>query len=231
MRATKEGNAPKIGKGGISKKKSLISLERKGGWQCWVDIYDGYVIKIPKTPSETKREVKRYLGWENKFIKERMERMTNKAILDRKESMQMLKESKIPRRFLAEIEFLENDKVKQKRVVSLKEYLEKTNYQELEKIVDKIGKLILETWKYGIHEKTFKIFSNFGVDGDKIVLIDAFELLQEKEKVLNQIKNKYWHKEGLFHRKIPGEVKEKIIPLLDEVITQQNLDKFWGIKK
>ncbi|MFH1501116.1 MAG: hypothetical protein ABIE22_04200 [archaeon] len=41
--------------------------KRLGGWQCWVDLYDNYVIKTPKSREEIKEEVEKFLRWKNKL--------------------------------------------------------------------------------------------------------------------------------------------------------------------
>jgi len=148
--------------------------ERIGGWQCWVDIYDDYVIKTFKTKSEIKESVQRYLDWIGK--QEEPEERTNKMLEDVKNSTKIIKKSKSPIDLLADLEFLKNGSVKQKKVIVLSEAMENKKKSEQIKLIDELVKFILQLWSYGIHEKTFKFFSNLGVDNNKIVLIDVFEL-------------------------------------------------------
>ncbi len=42
-------------------------IRRVGGWQCWVDIYNDYVIKTIKTREEVSEAVRRHLEPQGKF--------------------------------------------------------------------------------------------------------------------------------------------------------------------
>ena len=211
-----------------------MKSERLGGWQFWVDIYDDYVIKTPKNREEVEEEVKKFLIWKNKI--EELEERTNKMISDVKYSEKIIKRTKVPRKFLADLEFIKEGKIKQKKVVLLENEFNRLSKNEQEGLVKKICKLILELWEYGIHEKTFKILSNFGVNGNyglssgQVVLIDPFEITSDKEKVLNQIINKKWHKPEVFRKHLSEEMTNYLIMELDKTFTEENLNKYWKKK-
>lgn len=201
---------------------------RKGGWQCWVDLYDSYVIKTPKNRAEIKQEVEKFLKWKNKL--EELNERTDKMLFDVKNSAKIIKKSKIPKRLLADLEFLENGKIKQKKVLVLEETLKKLKGIEKLKLIDKVAKFLLELWKYGIHEKTFKFFSNLGIDKNKIVLIDVFELTSNKNKVLKQIRKRKWTKPEKFQKHLSTKQIDYLIKKLDKTFTEKNLEKFWRTK-
>jgi len=167
---------------------------RKGGWQCWVDIYSDYVIKTPKTRKEISKTIKRYLDSIGKpdELKDRV----NKIIKDVKDSTKIIKSSKIPKKLLAFPKFLSRGKINQKRVIVLDEkfdeLLEENRKKEVKQLIDKSIVLLIELWKYELHEKTFKFYSNLGLLNNEVVLIDFLELTNKKEKVEKQIKNKGW---------------------------------------
>jgi|TARA_Y100000034_G_scaffold22498_1_gene25952 hypothetical protein len=199
--------------------------KRLGGWQCWVDLYDSYVIKTPKSRKEIKQEVEKFLRWKNKL--EELEERTDKMISDIKNSTKVIKKSKIPRKLLANLEFIENGRVKQKKVLPLDQALNNLNEKERFKLIDKIMKFLLKLWSYGIHEKTFKLFSNLGIDDKEIVLIDVFEITSNKEKVLKQIKKKSWAKIENYKKHLSNKEINYLINKLDKTFTKKNLNKYW----
>ncbi len=200
--------------------------KRLGGWQCWIDIYEGYVIKTPKNKKEIETEVRKFLAWKSKL--EELDKRTNKMLSDIKDSTKIIKKSKIPKELLADLEFIENNKVKQKKVIDLKEKIKKSKSKETKELLDKIIKFWLELWKYRIHEKTFKFLSNLGWDGKRVVLIDVFELTSNKKKVLKQIKKKQWNKPERFEKHLSKELLDYFMDQLDKNLTEKNLDKYWG---
>ena len=189
-----------------------------GGWQFNVRVYEDYVLKTPKKRKEIEKSVKKYLYSIGKL--DRLNSTVDKIIID-------IKNSNIPRAFLADLEFLKNEKIKQKRVIPLKEYLEKLNETEKKNLFKDISNFILKLWEYGIHEKTFKLFSNMGFDKDSLVLIDAFELTDNKEKVLNQIEKAPWKKKQKFNKNLSESLRNYLIKELDKRLTKENLDKYW----
>lgn len=207
----------------------MIQTKRRlGGWQCWVDIHDYHVIKTFKSKEEIKEEVEKFLKWENKL--EELEERTDKVISDIQNSTRIIKKSRIPKRLIADLEFLDNGKVKQKRVLVLHEKLNELNNTEKKELIDKISDFLLELWKYGIHEKTFKIFSNLGIDKDDLVLIDVFELSSNKKRVLKQIKKRQWSKVGKYKKEISPELVKYLVNRLDKTLTEENLERCWNIK-
>lgn len=202
--------------------------KRLGGWQCWVELYNSYVIKTPKSREEIKQEVEKFLRWKNKL--EELEERTDKMIFDIKNSSKIIKKSKIPKKLLANLEFIGNDKIKQKKVLSLDQALKNLKEKERFELINKIMKFLLKLWTYGIHEKTFKLFSNLGIDKGKIVLIDVFEITSNKEKVLKQLKKRSWAKPDNYKKHLSNKKVDHLIKKLDKTFTKRNLEKHWKTK-
>tara|TARA_Y100000310_G_scaffold29221_2_gene27710 strand:+ start:2966 stop:3589 length:624 start_codon:yes stop_codon:yes gene_type:complete len=207
----------------------MKKIKRLGGWQCWVDIYDKYVIKTPKNREEIEEEVKKFLIWKKKLGE--LDKRTDKMILDIKDSTRIIKRSKIPRKLLADLEFLNDGRVKQKRVVVLDEKIKKLSESEQKKLINNITKFILDLWEYGIHEKTFKVFSNLGLNNGRIVLIDIFEITSNKKKVIKQLRKKLWQNPERFKKHLSEKMAGYLIKKLDKTYTRENLEKYWKIKK
>ena len=200
-------------------------IERKGGWQCWVEIYKNHVIKTPKSRKEVEKEVRKFLIWKNKIGE--LKQRTDKMISDIKNSIKIIKKSKIPRKLLADLKFLKDGKIKQKRVIALSIQIKKLNLEEKKKLINKIIKFWIKLWTYGIQEKTFKFFSNLGWDGKKVVLIDIFEITSIKKKALKQIKGKKWNKPERFKKYLSKKLIDYFIQELDKNLTEKNLNKYW----
>ncbi len=209
----------------------VLAKKPLGGWQCWVEMKKDHVIKTFKTKKEIKETVKRYLDSIGK--PEELEDRANKMLRDIADSTKIIQSSKIPKKLLAFPIFLKSGKVKQKRVIVLdekfNELLFKGKKEQINKIVDKSIDFMILLWKYEIHEKTFKFYSNFGLLGNEIVLIDLFELTNKKEKVEKQIKNKGWkHLERLKQHFAP-EIIEYFLEQVEKRLTVKKLNEVWGI--
>jgi hypothetical protein len=207
--------------------------EIKEGWQMWVELNDDYVIKTPKIRKEVEKSVSKYLKWIGK--PEELKLRVDRAIKDIHRSLHIINQSKIPERYLAYPEFLENGVIKQKKVKVVKEEIIRLinlkREKELHKLIDESVKFFMFLWKYGFHEKTFKITSNFGIDRDQIVLIDFLELEGNKKKVEKQLRKKSWHKYKQMTKDYPREVVDYYIKKADENFTISNLNKLWKTKR
>ena len=203
----------------------MKQIKRIGGWQCWINFYKDYVIKTPKTKEEIEENVSRYLKSINKI--ERLEKIVKTMLNDIKKSTKIINSSKIPKRLLGDVEFLEKGKVKQKRAIVLSEALTNSS-NEAKELIKKTTSFLIELWKYGIHEKTFKIWSNYGVLDKRIILIDLFELTNNKEKVKKQIQKRKWNRPEKFRKILSEKLTNYFINELDKKLTIKNLNKYWN---
>jgi len=207
--------------------------ELKEGWQMWVELYGDHVIKTPKFRKEIEKSVRKYLKWIGK--PEELKLRVDRGIKDVHKSLHIINQSKIPKKYLAYPEFLEKGRIKQKRVKvvgdELIRLIDLKKKKEAYKLIDKSVKFFMFLWEYGFHEKTFKITSNFGIDGNQIVLIDFLELEGNKKKVEKKLRKKSWHKYKKLSKNYPEEVIEYYIKKADENFTISNLNKFWKVKK
>ncbi len=211
----------------------LVTRKKYGGWQCWVEMKQDYVIKTFKTKKEIAKTVKRYLDSIGK--EEELDKRVEQMLLNIKESTKIIKSSNIPKKLLAFPIFLNDGKIKQRRAIVLDnkfdELLEEGKKKEVKKLVDESIDFIIELWKYGIHEKTFKFYSNFGILNEDVVLIDLFELTNKKEKVEKQIKSKVWkHLEKLKEHFAP-EVMEYFLKQVEKRLTVKKLNEVWSINR
>ena len=201
---------------------------RDGGWQVNVEYFPDYVIKTPKTEGEIREKISRYLS-----VIGKMEEL-DKKVLDMqegwKEGLNIVASKNLPNEMLGFVEFLPNGKVKQTRVQVLqdvwKECIEKGDLNKMEKTVEGVIEFITELWRYGVHEKTFKVGYEFGLMGERIMLIDFGELGTDKEVARRQLKKKSWNKNLDEH--CPREVGVYFNKVAELKFTEQVLDENWG---
>jgi len=211
----------------------MKSKERKGGWQVWVDLYDDHVIKTPKKRNEIEEDVKRYLKKKGQIHK--LEETLGKLSSDIETSKKIILKSKIPKKYLAFPEFLDEGKTKQKKVINLGDkiqgLLKEHKIKEAKGLIDKFIKFNQKLWTYGIHEMPMKLHSSFGVLNGKIVLIDLFELNSNKKSVARRLRKKPWKKKSPLQKIFPESIVEYYSKQADKNLTVDNLDKLWKSKK
>ncbi|MBS3086952.1 hypothetical protein J4422_04615 [Candidatus Pacearchaeota archaeon] len=203
--------------------------ERKGGWQVWVDFYPKHVIKTQRTKKEMRERIAPYLKSIGKFNE--LEKRVNIMVKDAKESIKIIRNSNVPRNIIGNPSFLKKGVIKQKRVVSLEDYLinlsKKKKVVEAKRAIDKTIETVLELWKYGIHEKTFKFNKNFGIHNSNVVLVDFLEITDKKIKVKKQLIKKPWRKIKEFEKNISEKILDYWIDEADKNFTIKNLNKYW----
>src|SRR3989344_2215845 len=181
--------------------------ERKGGWQVWVDFYPKHVIKTQRTKKEMRERIAPYLKSIGKFNE--LEKRVNIMVKDAKESIKIIRNSNVPRNIIGNPSFLKKGVIKEKRAI------------------DKTIETVLELWKYGIHEKTFKFNKNFGIHNSNVVLVDFLEITDKKIKVKKQLIKKPWRKIKEFEKNISEKILDYWIDEADKNFTIKNLNKYW----
>ena len=110
------------------------------------------------------------------------------------------------------------------------EYLMSTNkLKEAKKLVDKVIEFILTLWSYGVHEITFKFYTEMGLMNEKIVLVDIGELTDDKELVKRQLIKGHKKLEELrkyHHDKVLDYYQEQI----KKKLTIKKLNLVWESK-
>ena len=200
------------------------------GWQANIEYFGDYVIKTPKTESEIRETVTRYLNSIGKIgeLDKRVKDMQTGWV----NGLKIISNSKIPPKMLGYPEFLDEGKIKQKRVRVLEEVwnelIKNGKIKEMKNIVDKTLEFIIELWKYGIHETTGKIGYEFGLMGEEIILIDFGEICKNKNTAKKQIMKKYWEKN--INKHCTKEVADYFNMKAISTLTINNLDKNWDTK-
>jgi len=203
--------------------------EKKEGWQMIVEFYEDHVIKHPKNKEQMEKTILPYLqsiGKENE-----LEERVSKMVEDTGRAIRILKASDIPRGYLANLTFLKDGAIRQDRVPTLDEVFQKSDDEGLKRIIDKYIEFITFLWGYGIHEKTYKMSSNFGLVGDEIVLVDPFEITDLRKKVLADIRKRKWAKDSRYGENLNKKMIAYLVGRANEAWTEERLKEVWGRDK
>ncbi|MEK6933171.1 MAG: hypothetical protein AABW56_05270 [Nanoarchaeota archaeon] len=200
-----------------------------GGWQANIKYFNNYVIKTPKTEKEIRAHITPHYQHDVARIEEKIRKLKN----DWKNSIKIVKSGRVPLELFAFPEFLKGGKIKQRRVKMLSDEFEElisTNkLKEAKKLVDKVIDFILILWSYGVHEITFKFYSEMGLLDGNIVLVDIGELTDDKEVVVRQILKGHKKLEELrkyHHNEILNYYQEQI----KKKLTIKKLNLIWSSK-
>jgi len=206
-------------------------MKRSGGWQFKIKYFPNYVLKTPRTYAELRRRAYPWLKSKGKTEKE-IDNFTKKVFNDVKTSTKIINESKCPAKLLGNPIFLKK-RVRQKRAVMFESRIKrltiKKKKKEVKENIDNIVKLILELWKYGIHENTYNFSLNYGFIKKRAILVDLFEITDNKESVIKQIKKKKWKRNTHMSRDLKKEDYAYLIKQCNKSLTLKNLEKLWKI--
>ena len=101
--------------------------------------------------------------------------------------------------------------------------------KESEVIIDKYIELQKKLWSYGLHDTTYKIQPNYGVDKNgNVVCVDFGEFSFTKEQTLKSLEKKKWLSRGTYKKWVDSSIKEYYTNKMAEAMTKEMLDKFWG---
>jgi len=202
--------------------------KRTGGWQTNIEYFEDYVIKTPKTIEEITATVFKYLNHIGKI--DELEKRVSAVQKDWEVGLKIVKSGRIPYKMLGHLEFLDGGKIKQTKVDVLQDIWDELyncgKESEMKVIVDKSLDFIVELWRYGVGDKTFKIGYEYGRMGDEIILIDFGELTEDKKVIEKKIRKKAW--EGKMKEYSHPEVAEYFNEKASEIFTLEVLNENWG---
>jgi len=204
----------------------------KEGWQCFVQIDEDKVIKRIKTKEEMFYSIRRHLEANNKLDK--LEERVDKINLSMINSLRIIQESKIPRKYIANANIQDNI-IEQDKVILLGEkingLIRSGNEKEAKRLIEYLIDFIITLWNYKIHENTYKFYSCYGIDkNNNIVLIDFLEITDDREKVTKQIMNKKWNKPERYFGKIDKKISDYFIELANKKLTLKTFQENWRLK-
>ena len=94
-------------------------------------------------------------------------------------------------------------------------------------MVDEVFTLIHNLWEYGVHEHTPKIDSNLGLLGNQVVLVDAFELTDDKGLVKRQLTKAPWREKEALRKSLSSKLMGYFNVRAESELTPQKLETCW----
>lgn len=200
------------------------------GWQYIVyDIGNGRVRKVKHSVYTRYVFILSQLIFQNfcnlfslhKIVISESKRVQEEMVISNQYIQEIL--TKIPSKYLGNPVFINSTDYEQDRAIPLKQLLRSNNVKGL---LSKYIHLIHILWGYNIGETVFRFSANNGLDRDgNVVQIDFGEITNDKERVLSDIKEKRWVR---FSKYLGNGTREFYLKRMDEEMTVENLNKYWG---
>lgn len=199
------------------------------GWQCKVYIFQYHVIKVLKTYEESWQTVtKEYAGDTAEAVA-----IVRNAVLP---SIALLAKNRPPAALVAFFEVLGEGVYLQKRGQNIGEvvarHIKRAELQEIRSLLQRTLELVLELWRYGLSETSWKFNKNFGVTDDgEIALLDSLELTGDFDFIRSQLEAKRWRKKNnRFIERLPPPLDEEFRTLAENILTPETLLAVWSTK-
>jgi 8-oxo-dGTP diphosphatase/2-hydroxy-dATP diphosphatase len=115
----------------------------------------------------------------------------------------------------------------QDRATPLGDYIRTHNREENIIVFKKYVAFVLETWKLGICDETFKFDKNNAVDTQgNIIQIDLGEFKTDPILIKGYIKKQYWRHNRSFKR-LPDNLKSEFLQIIEVEISISNFEMLW----
>lgn len=204
-------------------------IKIKQSWQWEVLFYSRYVIKRRLSYAKTRAAAVRWKHMEGRPRRE-IEKRTKEVIAEVNRAVSFLKHSAVPRRLLADVEFLPDGSLRQRRAVvlgvRLRNLIKKKRFAEARGLVDKYIALNFELWRWGVFERIFKFSRNNGVIGKRIVLLDPFELLYDRVEIEARLRQRPW-RHWIQEAKFPKPIADYFRRVCDRALSVDNFRRVW----
>lgn len=135
----------------------------------------------------------------------------------------------IPTYLFANPIFLSDLDYSQDKVTVVSEILAHGHEKAGKDIVDQYIDLQRTLWSYGVHDTTFKIQQNYGLDiNGKLACLDFGEFVYTKEEAIKSLEGMRWQKRGSYKNWPNGVVKDYYTRKMETEITTKNLGSYWN---
>jgi hypothetical protein len=199
-------------------------MEKIGeGLQYHVFLLDRDTVK--KFPKNQDEMVETIRDWETREGK--VEKMVEKGLERRKRAVRKLKNSDLPVEQLFGITGFEGEKVLQKRMKPVNEF----DGKSFEEIVDDYLDLLEELWRHGVGDTIYNFTINNGYRNGKIFQMDFGEIVFDRERVRQEVKEEKWLEKWSYSEDLDEEEQEIFREKASERLTVERLKEIWGSKR
>ena len=137
--------------------------------------------------------------------------------------------SRIPHEIFANPVFVKGLDYSQDKVVVVADILDKNSFDENKKIIDHYIEFQKLLWSYQMHDKTYKLQQNYGLNrNEKLVCIDFGEFAYTKEEALKSINGEKWLARNTYKNWPDIELKNYYTECMKKLMTKKNLNNYWG---
>lgn len=118
----------------------------------------------------------------------------------------------------------------QDKVVIMEDYFLSNNLDENKKAIDGYIEFQKKLWSYGLHDTTYKLQTNYGIDArGSVACIDFGEFVFTKEKALESILKKKWLSRQSYKNWKDLELKNYYTERMFAEMTEENLNRLWAL--
>lgn len=117
----------------------------------------------------------------------------------------------------------------QDKVVIMEDFFSKNNLEQNKKAIDGYIEFQKKLWSYGMHDTTYKLQTNYGIDArGSVACIDFGEFVFTKEKALESILKQKWLSRQSYKNWKDSELKNYYTEKMTATMTEENLNDNWG---
>ena len=131
-------------------------------------------------------------------------------------SFDVIRRRNVPPEWIGNPLFLDSLDYEQDKVVPMSIAFISLSTLEKKQLIDQFIVFTHKLLVYGIIDKSFNMMKNFGLSGDKIVLIDIGELYDDINFIEQQINIRAWTKQYVAGCIVESEVREYFIGAMDK---------------
>lgn len=118
----------------------------------------------------------------------------------------------------------------QDKVVIMEDYFLNNNLDENKKVIDGYIEFQKKLWSYGLHDTTYKLQTNYGIDArGSVVCIDFGEFVFTKEKALESVLKQKWLSRQSYKNWKDLELKNYYTERMFAEMTEENLNRLGAL--
>lgn len=198
------------------------------GWQCKVYLFRHHVVKVLKTQEEAYSIIARERPDQTADI----DQLVEKTLRDARTSLQLLELRKPPAPLTAHFEVIGDGIFIQRRVERLAHTIARLSrqgeYAGVLSLLQRYLALVLELWRYGIHDASWKFNKNFGLTPQgELVLLDCLELSGDVESVAADITQQRWKNMRRISSVLPQPLIGIFTAMMEQLLTEEKLRQTW----
>lgn len=199
--------------------------EPYGGWQYKVYVHGDRVEKRPKSDLRVAFAIVRS---DVTFVFRPRELVSEVAEITRRreKAVQELKRRPIDRSLLANVEF-DGQVAFQDRVTPIWRAIDGAEIERINEMLDSCISCLLSCWKNGFVEDSYNFTENYGLSGERAVVMDFGELCFSKEEARSHIREERWIDAHSFDL-LPLASRSYLRSEMARRVTEERLNELWN---